>query len=405
MHSLIGCTANARNRIHAMHPPDATQRAVAQPAPSRALKIGLLTFHRCINYGSYWQARLLIEGLRDMGHHAVLLDYHSPRANLAEWRCALRPVLPTAVSPADRRLYAQKTRKFFEAFEALPRSCRFSLERPQDMEDFDAIVVGSDEVWNFSHPWYGQSPLFFGDFGDFGDRGARTRKCRLVAYAASFGNYPAHRGLPSRSAQLLHAFHGLSVRDRNSRDLVAHHLGRRAALVLDPCLQFAPAARVRTPGCDVEGERCVAVYGHNFSNWFATRTRDWARRHGMRLVSVGYRNDWADEQWLTAGPEDFAHFMSQVGAVATNFFHGCVFSLRNGKPFACEPSPYRSIKINDLLRTLGAQSHLPGNDTPTRAWDHLMTAPLASSIGARMAAARASSTTYLRGALATAAGP
>src|SRR5690606_27642994 len=40
-------------------------------------KIGILTFHRCINYGSYWQARCLIEGLRRMGADAVLLDHDS----------------------------------------------------------------------------------------------------------------------------------------------------------------------------------------------------------------------------------------------------------------------------------------------------------------------------------------
>jgi hypothetical protein len=27
-------------------------------------RVGVLTFHRCINYGSYWQARCLVEGLR-----------------------------------------------------------------------------------------------------------------------------------------------------------------------------------------------------------------------------------------------------------------------------------------------------------------------------------------------------
>ena len=31
------------------------------------MKIGVLTFHRCINYGSYWQARSLVEGLRSRG--------------------------------------------------------------------------------------------------------------------------------------------------------------------------------------------------------------------------------------------------------------------------------------------------------------------------------------------------
>ena len=38
-------------------------------------KIGVLTFHRCINYGSYWQARCLVEGLRDRGFEAELLNH------------------------------------------------------------------------------------------------------------------------------------------------------------------------------------------------------------------------------------------------------------------------------------------------------------------------------------------
>jgi hypothetical protein len=53
---------------------------------ARAQRIGVLTFHRCINYGSYWQARCLVEGLRERGHDAVLLDHNSACTNVAEWR-------------------------------------------------------------------------------------------------------------------------------------------------------------------------------------------------------------------------------------------------------------------------------------------------------------------------------
>src|SRR3954466_3888030 len=87
-------------------------------------KIGVLTFHRCINYGSYWQARCLVEGLRARGRETVLLEHHSSRVNLAEWRCALQPVLPTPVPKSDHSLYADKIRKFFNAFAALPCSPR-----------------------------------------------------------------------------------------------------------------------------------------------------------------------------------------------------------------------------------------------------------------------------------------
>lgn len=358
------------------------------PTAAQPMNIGVLTFHRCINYGSYWQARLLVEALRNMGHRAVLLDHHSHRVNMAEWRCALQPVLPTPASPADRKLYAHKTRKFLASIASLPLSRPFALENPQGMEAFDAVVVGSDEVWNLAHPWYGHCPLFFGE---------RIRARRLVAYAASFGNYPAGQGLPQQWASMLHKFQSVSVRDANSRALLGKALGHAPDLVLDPCLQFAPPPEPGGPHRKSgQAPRHVAVYGHNFSDWFAARMRDWARKRNMRLVSIGYRNDWADTQWLTAGPEDFARFMADADAVATNFFHGCVFALRNRKPFLCENSAYRAIKIHDLLSVLGAHHHLADAGTPASHCDAVLSEALASSVEARIAALRASSASYLQ---------
>src|SRR5581483_1783891 len=157
-------------------------------------KIGVLTFHRCINYGSYWQARCLTEGLRRRGWDAVLLDHRSLRVDRAEWACALRPSLPARTPRADIRAYAEKARKFLAAIASLPLSRPFALDEPASMEPCDVVVVGSDEVWNFSHPWYAACPLFFGD-GLKGDR--------LVAYAASFGNYDAAAGLGGSWAERL----------------------------------------------------------------------------------------------------------------------------------------------------------------------------------------------------------
>ena len=73
-------------------------------------KIGVLTFHRCINYGSYWQARCLVDGLRGRGHDAVLLDHRSVRVNRAEWKCALSPLLPAPTPPSEYPLYAGPAR-------------------------------------------------------------------------------------------------------------------------------------------------------------------------------------------------------------------------------------------------------------------------------------------------------
>jgi hypothetical protein len=359
-------------------------------------KIGVLTFHRCINYGSYWQARCLVEGLRARGHDAVLLDHHSRRVNLAEWKCAFRPVLPAAVPASDYPLYRTKIRKFFHAFASLPLSRRFSLDDATEMESFGLVVVGSDEVWNLSHPWYGGCTLFFGD-------GIRAR--RLISYAASFGSHAAREGLDLGWADRLRRFDAISVRDETSRGLISEALGVEPELVLDPCLQFvgpanAPDSDRREPREADDRRRFVAVYGHTFSGSFCRQVRRWARSRGYRLVSVGYRNDWADEQAIAAGPHDFADVLARAEAVATNFFHGCVFALRNRTPFVCEMSPYRSSKICDLLTMIGGTRHLVSEATTPAAYDRCLSEPVAPDVLRRIAGFRRSTDVYLNASLA-----
>jgi hypothetical protein len=352
----------------------------------RGRRTGVLTFHRCINYGSYWQARCLAEGLRDRGHDVVILDHESPRVAQAELRCALEPVLPTPVPPRDRLLYALKTLSFYRAFQRLPLSRPFSLEAPTGLDALDRVVVGSDEVWNLCHPWYGGCSLFFGE--DLPTR-------RLLSYAASFGSYEG--GLPEPWAERLRHFDRISVRDGNSREIIRQGVGVEPELVLDPCLQFP----VRAEGPAIGPRRpYVAVYGHNFTPEFQSAVRDWSESRCIPLVSIGYRNDWVDRHWITAGPHQFAHFMRRAACVVTNFFHGCVFALRFGRPFACEATPYRSVKVRSLMGTLGGERRLVGSDVSAETLSPLLERPLEPAIRERIAELRARSNGYLDRALA-----
>ena len=350
--------------------------------------VGVLTFHRCINYGSYWQARCLVEGLQERGLNAVLIDHMSGRVSRAEWACGLQPTLPTPTREQDYPRYGLKMLKFSRACSSLPRSRPVALEQPSEMESFDAVVVGSDEVWNLKHPWYGGCSLFWGE-------GVRARQ--LISYAASFGSYHVSEGLDHGWAERLQAFDAISVRDENSRCLVEGALGREPEVVLDPCLQFpAPTEpRVRAPRA-----RYVAVYGHTFSEGFIREVRRWARSRGCRLVSIGYRNDWADRQWITAGPHEFAQFMARARAVVTNFFHGCVFALRHAKPFVCEMSPYRYVKVRNLIITVGGEKHLAWENTPSKSFDACLDEPVEPAVLERIVACRQRSNAFLDRALA-----
>jgi polysaccharide pyruvyl transferase WcaK-like protein len=352
------------------------------------LKIGVLTFHRCINYGSYWQARCLAEGLQAKGHNAVILDHYSLRINIAEWKCAYQPVLPTAVPKSDHPLYRKKIEKFFKAFDRLPLSSRFHLDNPEEMEYCDIVVVGSDEVWNLFHPWYGNNPVFYGE-------GIRTE--RLISYAASFGNYPASWGIDQHWSSKLRNFEEISVRDENSYWIIKNAIGIEPEIVLDPCLQFSVHPEERDSS--YWQKPYIAVYGHNFSSSYIRAIKDWADHKQLPLISIGYRNDWADQQWLTADPHDFAHFIRNSEAVATNFFHGCVFALRSFKPFVCESSQYRSNKVQGLMNKIGGHKHLLSEDATFSDLNHILSEPIDLKIIHNIDRLRQTSDEYLDRAL------
>ena len=349
-------------------------------------RVGVLTLHRPVNYGSYWQARCLLEALAAKGHHAELIDHDGPAERVKEHRLSLQPTLPIPIEPEDRPRYAAKIRAFAHPLCALPKSPTTTLDSLTDFPPYDAVIVGSDEVWNLRHPVYGGRPPFFGV-------GLPTR--RAIAYAPSFGNYSCWEGIGEPWTDHLRAFHALSVRDENSWWMLKHALGIELPLVLDPCL-LSPSMPEGKPDARLELPYAL-VYGHNFTFGFARKARAWADARGVKLLSVGYRNEWAHETWIEADPIQFAHAAANAGAVLTNFFHGCVFALANHKPFATEITDYRAIKVRGLMEAVDGEAHLlrEGGDLA-----RVLACPPAPAIAARIAALRDDSHAYLDRALA-----
>jgi hypothetical protein len=265
----------------------------------------------------------------------------------------------------------------------------FPLERPSDADPCDVAVIGSDEVWNLYHPWYGRSDVFFGEGLPAG---------RLVSYAASFGSYPSNYGLGQPWAEWLSRFSAISVRDTNSRSLVKEAVNAEPEIVLDPCLQFPAQPEERS--IPFGTEPYAAVYGHNFSDHFIRSVRRWARARGIRLISIGYRNNWTHRQWLSADPHDFANAIRRAAAVVTNFFHGCVFALRYLRPFVCEAGEYRRNKLRGLMAEVESTERLVDERTPGEHFFDRLDSPLDDRVPASLLRLRGRSDAFLDRALA-----
>jgi hypothetical protein len=91
--------------------------------------------------------------------------------------------------------------------------------------------------------------------------------------------------------------------------------------------------------------------------------------------------------------------MAGATAIVSNFFHGCVFAILNGKPWVSSPSAYRSIKIPDLVRLLGAEQRLIDDETSTATIGDLLGTPIQPSVASKIGELRQHSDAYLDAAL------
>ena len=198
-------------------------------------------------------------------------------------------------------------------------------------------------------------------------------------------------------AQRLQRFDYISVRDKNSLSFVERDVGRIPTLVLDPCLLEEtmgnpPVGNSRSP--------YVLVYGNRFVPELVNATREWARARKLKIISIGYRNDWTDQSILEAGPHDFLRMMNSAAAVVTTYFHGCVFSLRCHRPFVAQLSPYRANKVGGLLSAVKAAHRIFDPAVPGQL-NTLLSTPIEPQIISTISELRSTSVRYLECCLAS----
>lgn len=206
------------------------------------MKIGILTHPLDYNYGCLLQAFALQKTIKSMGHEVVTIDrFSDPRvaffSQFKNWmkRIAAHYIKgknvsicwnPNLTMDMKRTLFS-KTQKFVER-----NITNTGIVFPSDLKmidekyQFDAYVVGSDQVWL---PHFSQNC-----FLDFVERDNVKR----IFYAASTGStsFADVPSLAKKCKNLSRKFSGISVREDSLLPVVKKTLGRDAIQVLDPTL-------------------------------------------------------------------------------------------------------------------------------------------------------------------------
>lgn len=299
-------------------------------------KIGILTSTPSFNdnYGAVLQAYALQQCLRQCGHEPCDLVYRGsnetvPSSKKASPLARFKGIFLSSGTFSHSLGVIKSKRGRAERERVFKRFQREHLSLSADVYDYsglqgivdeyDAFICGSDQVWNPRVHGGVNDPGYFLQFA--------CGKARTVAYAPSFGV----SSLPDACRENLGIYVGridhVSVREDSGAALLAD-AGVSAPVVVDPTMLLSSddydEIAVRP---DWLPERYLAVYKFGERGEYDRRIKETARRLGLPVVNIPAAVDPIFRTRWGIGPSEFLAIVRDAELVCTDSFHATVFSI------------------------------------------------------------------------------
>lgn len=295
------------------------------------MKIGILTFHCANNYGAVLQAYGLQQYLILQGYDARLINYtpkykldnykkFNPRYWLSRnpYKCVIRFFHECIVKPARiRKWYA------FDRFRK-DNYRYYDYILKSDYADLDAVIIGSDQVWNPSLTGGDFDPMYFGI-------GFNTK---VIPYAASARFLSLSEYQSNFFNKHLDDFHSIGVREMQLKSLLQGLTKKEINVVLDPTLLAGSQIFDRISLGRPTDKRYVLVYEIHRNKGVYEMAKRIAQNKGLSVIELVQApmlpNDELDP---TASPSKFVSYFKYADFVVTTSFHGLAFALMYNKDF------------------------------------------------------------------------
>ncbi len=320
-------------------------------------KVGIMTFHRAINYGAVLQAYALNRKLNELGFDCTTIDFvceaveiqyqYRGRRKCTSWKNFVAHNLTC--------LLHRKKKARMESFrERIPQSPQCSHRTIAEIAaEYDILVTGSDQVFN--PVCHKDDPAYYLSFA--------TRQ-KKVAYAASLGSVAPYVSSRLDTTALLSDFAKLSFREIDAAEHVSKQLSRECQTLVDPVWLLS-----KDEWCEVAGKKkpnkFIFVYNLMDYPYMCAFVKKLRQLTGYNVVAAS-GTILGDTMYAgcaqnvsNCSPEEFLAFIRDAQYVVTDSFHGTSFSILMQKPFFAALNPASqntNSRISMVLKTAGLES-------------------------------------------------
>ena len=335
-------------------------------------KIGILTQHLHDNYGGLLQAYALQKFLTRQGHDVLTVDFLSNHIGGTVTRkprlwglkgiaisCIRKYILKRNVdsvfplNETEKASIGREPRRFVaENIRLTQRISSLDEFKYLDAYQFDAYIVGSDQVWR---PRY--SPGLSAFFLDFLGSDTKTKR---IAYAASFGTDNCDEFSPEelvKYSALCEKFDAIGVREDSAVELCKNNFCAKVEHVLDPTILLEKDDYI-----DLVNKDGIPESAGNMMVYVLDRSPEKQRMINQVAVIRGLKP-------FTVMPENVTGVFPPVTQwlrgfmdakyVVTDSFHGVAFSIIFNKPFIAIGNKERGLaRFTSILKKFNLEDRL-----------------------------------------------
>lgn len=298
----------------------------------------ILTVWDAPNYGSFLQAIGTKKFLESNGYEVKFLLYRKNKLEQIKF------------------LFEKKKQLLFHPIFSLKRFWDFynthrNVEKVKltdiKNEDYDCLIIGSDELWNLKNDKYFSNEYFYGKGFDLN---------KVIVYSMSSGTstYMDFKDKENLK-ECIKNLKNVSVRDKETFNIVSTIKETdEIEITCDPTFlidsnELKESYNKKLP------EKYILVYSYRIDEKLKNNILKLAKEKNLKTVSVCNNYSWCDYN-LSCTPMQFSDIINKATYCVITTFHGSIFSIFNHKKFISVTTKQKTVDLLMKLNLLDRQA-------------------------------------------------
>lgn len=216
----------------------------------------------------------------------------------------------------------------------------FYTKKFNTLDDYDYLVVGSDQVWNPTFDSLSDLELLY-----------NIKNKNKISFSASFGISELPKENEEKAKKAFKDFKNISVREDSGKEIIKRLTQREDIEVLiDPTLMLSAEEwkKVSIKPKNFKQEKYILNYFlGELSQERKAIIEKIASKNGYKVINIFDKKD----DFYYAGPSEFLYLIKNASLICTDSFHSCVFSMIFDNPFIVFNREDTLVSMNSRIET------------------------------------------------------